>query len=55
MIQHHLRKNFSDLPILPMMKLAEYPADTSDPLHLLTAAQEKLTKTAPEKGHGDME
>ena len=55
MIQHHLKKNFSDLSIMPMMALVEYPADVSDPRHLLTAAQEKLTKTAPEKGQGDME
>lgn len=55
MIQHQLKKNFSDLSIMPMMALAEYPADTSDPIQLLTAAQEKLTKTASEKGQGDVE
>ena len=55
MIQHQLKKSFSDLTIVPMMALAEYPADTSDPVQLLNAAQAKLTQTAQEKGYGDRE
>lgn len=55
MIQHHLKKNFSDHSILPMMALAEYPADAPDPVQLPTRARAKLTKTACGKGHGDRE
>ena len=55
MIQHHIKKNFSDLPILPMMAVSEYPADTSDPVQLLNSVRAKLTQMAFEKGHGDME
>lgn len=53
MIQHHLKKNFSDHSILPMMALAEYPTDTSDPIQLPTRARAKLTETACGKGQGD--
>ncbi len=55
MIQHHLKKNFSDLSIVPMMALAEYPSDTQDPTGLLTAAQAKLSEPVLEQDPGDTE
>jgi PAS domain S-box-containing protein len=55
MIQHHLKKNFSDPSILPMMAVAEYPTDVSDPVQLSVQARAKLTETACGKGHGDRE
>lgn len=44
MIQHHLQKNFSDAPILPMMGMAKIPADTQNPTQLPQIARAKITK-----------
>jgi len=55
MILHHLKKNFSDASILPMMATAEYPLDAADPVQLSAQARAKLTKIACTTGSGDRE
>jgi hypothetical protein len=55
MIQHHLKKNFSDASILPMMATAEYPLDAADPVQLTALARAKLTEIACTTGSGNRE
>lgn len=43
MIQHSIKKDFCSLPILPMMGIAEYPADTKNPNQLPEIARRKVS------------
>lgn len=44
MIENRIKKSFSDLPIVPMMALAEYPKEGKSPSELITNVQNKLAR-----------